>query len=240
MQRPAPASRAAASDSDPDLPAAPSTATVGATPRSTYSPTTRETRAGAPQTSMTIRARSGERSSGRRAAIERPKSTAVPSAGTRSERPSQRARPSVRVNGVSESETSVATRSPTESPRRRVGPHLGDGADEHAAGPGDRVLHLAAGGDDVEHLGAHGIAVSPVLLGQLAEGGRVEVERLDRDEHLVGPELRRGVDDGGRLGQGGPGGVGHAVQADRGGRSGAHKNLLVIRHATAVFAAGRD
>ena len=49
---------------------------------------------------------------------------------------------------------------------------------------------LPAVGDDVEHLGPHGVAVAAVLLGQLAEGRRVEVERLDGDAHLVGPELR--------------------------------------------------
>ena len=57
---------------------------------------------------------------------------------------------------------------------------------------------------------------------------------------LVEPELGRGVDDGGRLRQGHPRGVDHAVQADRGGRSRVHKNLLTMRHAAAVFAAGRD
>ena len=79
---------------------------------------------------------------------------------------------------------------PDRQPERALRPDLGDRADEHAARPGDRVLHLAAGRDDVEHLGAHGVAVTAVLLGQLAEGRRVEVERLDVDPHLVGPELR--------------------------------------------------
>ena len=215
MQRPAPASRAAASDSEPDFPAPPSTATVGAAPRATYSPTTRATSAGAPHTSITISARSGERSSGNRAAMERPNSTAVPCAGTRSDRPSQPASPSVIVSGVSESETRVATRSPTSRPSGDCGPDLGDRADQHPARPGDRVLHLPAGGDDVEHLGAHGIPVAPVLLGQLAVRRGVEVERLDGDEHLVGPQLGRGVDDPRRLRERRPGGVGHPVQADR-------------------------
>ena len=58
------------------------------------------------------------------------------------------------TSGVSVSETSVATRSPDREAERRVRADLLDGADEHAAGAGLGVLHLAAGGDDVEHLGA--------------------------------------------------------------------------------------
>src|SRR4051795_6411529 len=74
----APACRAAARDSDPDLPAPPMTATTG----STYDRTTRAVSAGAPHTSITDNDSSGGRSSGITAAIERPNSTAYPSAGT--------------------------------------------------------------------------------------------------------------------------------------------------------------
>jgi hypothetical protein len=74
--RSAPAARAAATDSDPLLPAAPMTATTGGRPASTYDCTTRVVSAGAPHTSMTASASSGDRSSGSRAAIERPNSTA--------------------------------------------------------------------------------------------------------------------------------------------------------------------
>ena len=154
MRRPAPASAAAASESEPDLPAPPRTHTVGATPRAAYSPTTRATRAGAPQTSMTMRARSGLRSSGSRAAMDRPKRIAWPWAGTRSERPSQPAQ------AVGDDERGQGQRDQRGDPvadgqaERRLGADLVDRADEHAAGPGDRVLHLAAGGDDVEDLGA--------------------------------------------------------------------------------------
>ena len=59
-------------------------------------------------------------------------------------------------------------------------------------GPGDGVLHLAAGRDDVEDLGADRGAVPAVLLGELPERRGVEVERLDVDPHLVGPQLGRG------------------------------------------------
>ena len=65
------------------------------------------------------------RPAGRRAApaaIDRPNRMAWPSAGTCSERPSQRASPSVIRSGVSDSETRVATRSPTVSPRGDSGP----------------------------------------------------------------------------------------------------------------------
>ena len=85
---------------------------------------------------------------------------------------------------------------PHREPERALRPDLGDRADEHAARPGDRVLHLAAGRDDVEHLGADRVPVAVVLLGQLAEGRRVEVERLDVDPHLVRPDLRPRVEAG--------------------------------------------
>ena len=221
MVRPAPADRAAASESEPDLPAPPRTATVGATPRAAYSPTTRSTSAGAPHTSMTMSARCGSRSAGSVAAMLRPKRMAWPVAGTCSERPSQRSRPSVIARGVSESETSVATRSPDPQPEGAVGADLLDGADEHAPRAGDRVLHLAAGRDDVEHLVAHGAAVdhavARVLLGELAVGRGVEVERLDGDAHLVVPQLGARVEAPGGLRQrdGVADGFEDAVQADR-------------------------
>ena len=58
---------------------------------------------------------------------------AVPSAGTCSERPSQRASPSVIRSGVSDSETRVATRSPDAQAERGLRPDLVDDADEHPA-----------------------------------------------------------------------------------------------------------
>jgi hypothetical protein len=42
------------------------------------------------------------------------------------------------------------------------------------------------------------------------------------------------------LGQGRPGGVEDTVQPDGRRGSGAHKDLLTMRHAAAAFAAGRD
>ena len=108
--------------------------------------TTRAVAAGAPQTSRTARDTASGRSSGSTAAIERAKRIAVPAAGhlLASGRPS-RARPSVIRSGVRVSETRVATRWPTDEPERRLRADGVDDADEHAAGAGDRVLHLAAG-----------------------------------------------------------------------------------------------
>ncbi len=76
---------------------------------------------------------------------------------------------------------------------RTVRSYLGHGADQHAPGARDRVLHLAAGTHDVEHLGADRSPVNrgdltvdaPVAHGELVVGGRVEVEQLDVDAHLV-------------------------------------------------------
>ena len=76
--------------------------------------------------------------------------------------------------------------------QRRLRADLLDGADEHPARAGLRVLHLAARGDDVEHR-ARTASPSPstwVPL-ELAERRRVQVEPLDADPHLVGPQLRR-------------------------------------------------
>ena len=46
----------------------------------------------------------------------------------------------------------------------------------------------------VEHLGADRAAVAAVLALELAERGGVEVEPLDPDPHLVGPQLAAGVE----------------------------------------------
>ena len=161
--------------------------------------------AGAPHTSITDSERSGSRSSGMTAAIERPNRTAYPSQGTCSDSPSQRASPSSITSGVRDSETSVATRSPHVQAERGLLPHLLDGADEHAAGAGLGVLHLAAGGDDRR---APRRAARRrrrrrrgVLALELAVRRRVEVELLHADPHLVGPQLAPRVEPLGRLGQ---------------------------------------
>ncbi len=93
-------------------------------------------------------------------------------------------------------------------------PHLLDGADQHPARSGDGVVHLAAAADDLEHLGADGGTVATVLLLELAEGSRVEVEALHADAHLVVEDLPGGVEPVGCLGQHAPG-LEHPVQADR-------------------------
>ena len=141
------------------------------------------------------------RSSGSTAAIERANRIAVPRPAPARERPSQRASPSVIRSGVRVSDTRVATRSPTARPSGDSGPDRVDDADQHAAGAGHRVLHLAALGDDLEDRGAHGRAVAAVRLGQLAERGGVEVQPLDGDAHLVRADRRVGVQPPGRLRQ---------------------------------------
>ena len=102
------------------------------------------------------------------------------------------------TSGVRVRLTRVATRSPTARPSGRLRADLLDGADEHAAGAGHGVLHLAARGDDVEHLGAYGGAVGLAVLRvralELAERRGVEVEPLDADPDLVGPQLGAGVE----------------------------------------------
>ena len=117
------------------------------------------------------------------------------------------------TSGVSVSETSVATRSPTVETERGPLPHLLDGADEHAARAGLGVLHLAAAADDVEHLGADRVAVAVVLALELAERRRVEVEPLDADPDLVGPQLAAGVEPDRGLRQHAAG-LEHPVQPD--------------------------
>ena len=72
---------------------------------------------------------------------------------------------------------------------RRLRAGLVDNTDEHAAGAGDRVLHLAAGPDDVQDRAADRRTVTAVRLGQLAVRRGVQVQALDRDADLVGPDL---------------------------------------------------
>ena len=192
--RVAPASRAAARLSEPDLPAPPITSTDGASYRST----TRRVSAGAPQTSITARLSAGGRSSGITAAIERPKRMAYPSAGTCSPCPSQRSRPSSITSGVRRQRDQGRDPVADCEAERRLGPDLLHGADQHAARAGHGVLHLPALGDDRQHLAAYGVAVHHVVVGvlalELAERRGVEVEGLDPDPHLVGPQLAPGVE----------------------------------------------
>src|SRR5262249_5485666 len=63
---------------------------------------------------------------------------------------------------------------------------LGDAADQHPARSGDGVLHLAARLDDLHHLLAD---VAPGRL-ELAERRGVDVEVIDVDRELVGPQRR--------------------------------------------------
>ncbi len=64
----------------------------------------------------------------------------------------------------------------------RLGADLLDGADEHAAGAGHGVLHLAARADDLEDLGAHAVAVglAEARGGRARAGGNDAASRLSR------------------------------------------------------------
>ena len=94
-------------------------------------------------------------------------------------------------------------------------------------------------GHDVEHLGAHRLAVAAVLLGELPERRGVEVERLDGDPHLVGPELRATRRDPRGLRQRRAGRVEDAVQARPGRTESVRRtqNLLDIATRHRRFAA---
>jgi hypothetical protein len=98
-------------------------------------------------------------------------------------------------------------------PERRVGADRLDGADEHAAGAGDRIVHLPPFGNDPDHLGADGVAVAAVSVVEVAETGRVQVEALHRHPCLVGGYLGAVVQPPRRLRQH-PGGFQDPVQPD--------------------------
>ena len=91
-------------------------------------------------------------------------------------------------SGVSVSETSEASRSPTATSVRaaRAGPISSDAADEHAAAAGHRVVLLAALVHGRQDVGGDRAGVAPADVGDLLERGRVDVERLDRAQDLVG------------------------------------------------------
>ena len=179
-------------------PAAPRTATERAPARST----TRAVAAGAPQTSRTARATASGRSSGRTAAMERAKRIAVPCGrhllGA--------AVPP--VEPVGDPQRGEGQRDEGGHPladgeaERRLRPDGVDDADEHAAGPGDRVLHLAAGPRRCPgRRPGRPRRRRRMRLRQLPERGGVEVEPLDGDAHLVRPDRRVGVQPAGRLRQ---------------------------------------
>ena len=121
------------------------------------------------------------------------------------------------ASGVSDSDTSVATRSPDGEAERRLRADLVDRADQHAAGAGDRVLHLAAGGDDVEHLGADRVPSPRVLLSSCRNDAASRLSLSTAIRTSSGQSSGSGVEPVGRLrqhparrrapGAGRPGGV---------------------------------
>ena len=60
-------------------------------------------------------------------------------------------------------------------------------AEQHAAGVGRRVVHLAARVDDLHDPAGHPCRIAVRTLAYLAVGGRVEAQPLDGDLDLVGP-----------------------------------------------------
>ena len=118
---------------------------------------------------MTAIASSPGRSSGSRAAIERPNRIAWPSAGHLLGAAVPAGQPvgdPQRGQGQRDQGRDPVAR---PQPQRRVRADLVDDADEHAAGAGDRVLHLAARRDDLQHLRRGRRAVA-VVLGRRAAG----------------------------------------------------------------------
>jgi hypothetical protein len=110
----------------------------------------------------------------------------------------------------------------------RIRADLVDDTDEHAAGSRHRVLHLAALADDAEHGPLDRLAVVILSLGQLPVGGGVEIQPLDRDPHLVRPQLRGRVQPGRGLRQH-AGGLDHAMQSDGRARCCRHGFSFVSR-----------
>jgi hypothetical protein len=105
-------------------------------------------------------------------------------------------------------------RLPHPQAERAVRPDLVHLPDQHPAGAGDRVVHLAPRGDDRDHLGPDRRAVAAVLLAQLAVAGGVQVQPAHRDPDLVRPQPRVGVEPECGLRQH-PGRLQHPVQPHR-------------------------
>ena len=97
---------------------------------------------------------------------------------------------------------------------RGIRADLVDGAGEHAAGAGHRVLHLAPGPDDLQYRSSDLVRVAVVRLAQLAEGRGVQVQPGNRDPHLVRPDRGPRVQPPGSLRQH-AGRFQHPVQAER-------------------------
>ena len=130
------------------------------------------------------------------------------------ERPSQPARSSVMTSGVSVSETSVVTWSPTSRPMLASRP---TSATVPVSMPPEPVtgLCILPRLRTMSRTSARTAWPSPpCLLEQLAERRRVEVEPGHVDPDLVGPELRVGVEPLGRLRQH-TGRAQHPVQSGR-------------------------
>ena len=87
-----------------------------------------------------------------------------------------------------------AVAAPELRARGMLGSDLRHPPDQHAARPGDRILHLAARRHDRADPGSDPRHIARALLLQLPERGRVDVQALDIDRQLVGPERQAGID----------------------------------------------
>ena len=99
------------------------------------------------------------------------------------------------LSGVSESETSVAMRSPTLRSRSlSLGPISATVPSSMPPEPVSGLWCLPRLGDDAEAVPGHLLDVAALGLLDLREAGRVDVERVDVDEDLVVVDLHRVVD----------------------------------------------
>ena len=132
------------------------------------------------------------------------------------------------TSGVRVSETRVATRSPTARPSGESGPTSSTVPTSMPPGAGLGVLHLAAARRRSSSTAARTASPSTRRRGvgalELAERRGVEVEPLDPDPHLVGPQLAAGVEALGGLGQH-QRAVEHPVQAGRIALTAGHDNV---------------